>query len=817
MIQNNFKIAWRSLQKDKLVFSVNVIGLALGIATCLLISLFFIDELSFDLHHEKVDQIYRVNFDAKMGEEVIRESGVMAPIASVFKRELPEVVATTRIVQTTESTKVVYNDKLFRKGKMALADHNIFDVFTFNFVKGNQKTALLSPKSVVLSQTIAEAYFGIEDPINKTIEIKDHGINGKDGYIKLDGFYTVTAVIEDMPKNSHFRFDILSSMSTNPDAENQSWLYGNYHTYVLLEENSEIASVNKKIQSITEKHMSSQLKNALGMTYSEFVAQGNKVGFYLFPLRDIHLHSNCKSEFEPKGNIKIVYMFAAIALFMLFIACINFINLTTASASKRLKEIGIRKVLGSGKSQLAFQFLSEVIIAIILAMSLASIFIFISFPFFNQISGKTFQFNDFLIPEFIYLLLGLTIVITLLAGGYPSLFLAGFNPLQALKNTNTLVSGKNIRSSLVTIQFALTAIMIIAVIVVDQQMQYILNKDIGYDRNQLIVIRQAGLLKNNFATFKEEIKKDPRVENLTTSSFIPAGPTDDYVSIIFPEGNFTRQIRTNVYDIDEEYLSTLGIKILEGRNFTNEYQKEKNKILLNETAVKALDLKGSPIGQTVIEKINQGEENINLTIVGVIKDFHGRSLHEKIEPLILRCDPYYGLMIKTKISDATSLVSTIKKKWDSFGTNEDFNYAFLDELYNETYIKESNMHAILKIFAFLTIFVACLGLFGLVTFTTQQRFKEIGIRKVLGSTIQQIVAMLSKDILKLIGYSYFIAFPIGYLIVINWLQDFEYRIEIKPWVFALAGLITALLAFITISFRSIQAALMNPVNSLKME
>lgn len=799
------------------MFAINVTGLAIGIATCLIISLFVVDELSYDRFNEKANQIVRINFDAKIGDEIIKESSVMAPVAATFKRELPDVINSTRLLKTAEKARVSYNNKTFRKGKMALVDANFFDIFTIQFLKGDPKTALVKPNTVVLTANQAQTYFGKADPINKILEIKDHGVYGKDGYLKLDGLFTVTGVIEEIPKNAHFHFDLLTSMASNPDAISESWMNGNYATYLKISKGINLSEIETKIQRITEKYMSPQLKNALGLSYKEFLAKGNRVGFFLQPLTEIHLQSNSKFELEPGGDIKTVYIFTVVALFMLLIACINFMNLSTANASKRVKEIGMRKVLGSKKNQLVFQFLTESFISTLVAMFLAAFFFFISIPYFNQISGKVYGLENLFTPQVLLIILILTVIISLLAGAYPAFFMSSFKPLQALKNRFAGGSSKGVRSGLVVFQFVISATLIICTLVVSQQMHFIQNKDIGYDRNQLIVIREAGHLKDNFEAFRDEIKKDSRVKSLTTSSFVPAGPTDDYLSIVTPIDDAMKQIRTKIYDIDEEYIPTLGMELLKGRNFEKQNSKEQNNIILNETAVKTLGLKSNPIGQSIFENTNQEPKKKLLTIVGVIKDFHARSLHEKIDPLIMKYKPYYGLIIKTNSEDVAGLINAMKNKWASYGTNEDFSYSFLDELYNETYTKEANMNSILNAFAFLTIFVACLGLFGLITFTTEQRFKEIGIRKVLGSSILQIVGLLSKDFLKLILIAFLIATPLGYYVMNNWLQDFAYRIELKWWVFVVAGVCTLFIAVLTISFRSIQAALMNPVKSLKTE
>jgi putative ABC transport system permease protein len=492
-------------------------------------------------------------------------------------------------------------------------------------------------------------------------------------------------------------------------------------------------------------------------------------------------------------------------------------NLSTASASKRVKEIGMRKVLGSEKSQLVFQFLTEAFISTLVAMFIAALLFFFAIPFFNQISGKTYSIQDLLNPHIMCIILLLTFLISIIAGAYPAFFMSGFKPLQALKNRFSTGNTKGIRSGLVIFQFAISSTLIMGTLVVGQQMQYIKNKDIGYDRKQLIVIRQAGLLGNNLESFRNELKKDSRIKNISTSAFLPAGPTDNFTTVVSPLNDPLQRIRAKNFNIDEEYIPTLSMKLLAGRNFSKLTGTEKYNIIINESAIKAFGLKANPIGQTVLESVGSDKPKEILTIVGLVKDFHSRSLHEKIDPLIMRYNPYYGLIIKVNSENSADLINTMKSKWTSYGTGEPFNYAYLDQLYNETYQKEANMNTILRIFAILTIFVACLGLFGLVTFTTEQRFKEIGIRKVLGSSVPQIVGLLSKDFLKLILVSFLIAFPLGYYVMINWLRDFEYRTELKWWVFVVAGLLTVLIAFITISYRSIQAALMNPVKSLKTE
>lgn len=817
MLRNYFKTAWRNILKNKALFSINIIGLSLGIATCLAIALFVVDELSYDRFNEKADQIARVVLNAKMGDEIIKEASIMAPVAEALINEIPEISDATRIMRISDATKVTYKDNTLRKGKMAFVDSNFLDVFSFPLSQGNAVTALSKPKSVILTRKQAEAYFGNEDPLNKILNIHDIGVYSNSGYIDASGLYTVTGIIDEIPPNSHFHFELLVSMSSNGDATNQSWLNGSYHTYVLLREGADLADVEDKFPNIIKKYLGPQLKESLGITFQESLEKGNAFGFRLQALTDIHLHSNLRGEFEAGGDIKTVYMFGAIAVFMLLIACFNFMNLSTASASKRVKEIGVRKVLGSPKTHLIAQFLMESFIAVAVATFIGIALFIVALPFFNGLSGKSFDIEQILNPEILFALFGLALLTGLLAGGYPAFFMSGFKPVQALRKRFTSGNSKGIRSGLVVFQFAISIALVVATLVVRQQMNYIQNKDIGYDREELIVVRDAGFLGDDLNAYKEELSRDPRIINMTTSAFVPAGPTDTNGTVITSKSEVDQKLRSKVYNIDENYIPTLGMTLLAGRNFSKSFGNEEHNIILNETAVKTFGLTGNPIGQTLTESFDlQGGTRI-LNIVGVVKDFHSRSLHEKIEPILMKFNPYYGLIVKAKTSDMEGLLTKMETEWKSFETREVFDYAFLDALFNETYSKEQNMNTVLGIFALLTIFVACLGLFGLVTFTAEQRFKEIGIRKVLGSSVPQIVGLLAKDFLKLILISMVIAFPLGYYLMGKWLQDFTYRIEMEWWFFSLAGGITLLIAFLTISYRSIQAANANPIQSLRAE
>lgn len=818
MWKNYLKIAWRSLKKNKLVSAINVLGLALGLATCLVISLFLIDELSFDQFHEKSDRIYRVNLEAKIGNEFLDEASVMAPVAKTLKEEIPGVEDATRVMKLSSNTKIRMEDQVIRKGTTAIVDPNFFEVFTLPFVKGNPATALNRPNTVVLTEDQALALFGTSNPINEVIQLEDIGYYTGE-YHGFGGDYTVTGVIENIPSNSHFHFDILISMLGNEDAQNQSWLSGSFVTYLLLDQGVTAEQIDDNLPTITRKYMEGQMKDGLGMGFDEFFEKGNFVYLRLQALTDIHLNPkyNGSGDFEAGGDKQTVWIYSAIALFMLLIACVNFMNLSTAGASQRVKEIGVRKVMGSDKQHLIYQFLSESFVSICIAMLIGLMLATLAIPYFNDFAGKELNAWEFMQPEYLLILGALILLVTLLAGGYPAFFLSAFKPIDSLKKKVARSNKSGLRSTLVVFQFAVSVSLIISTIVVSRQMSFIQNKDIGYDRDQLIVLRDAGLLGDHLGVFMDQMKADPRVVSVTNSAYIPSGPSDNSVQNLVSREDPTLTIRMNQYLIDEEYIPTLGMEIVAGRNFSAEMGNEENNILINQTAVKELGIEGDPVGQ-VFEKMtdNQGGRE-EVRVIGVVKDFVAKSLREPIKPMMMVYNPYYSLILKVEKSEIQQLLADMETTWNGYNTGEAFHYAFLDELYNETYLKEAKMGSFLTVLALLTIFVACLGLFGLVTFTAEQRVKEIGIRKVLGASVNQVIGMLAKDFMKLVVLSLLISIPLGKYLMDMWLEDFAYHINISWWVFAVASLLAILIAFATISLRSIKAAMMNPVDSLKSE
>ena len=806
MIKNYLKIAVRNLWRNKGFSAIKIFGLAIGIATCLVIMLFVQDELSYDRFNEKADRIVRVVFRGQMNGEKMKESVTMAPTAQALRNDYHEVEAATRL-RSYGSPKVTIGDKTFKEGEFAYVDSNFFQIFTLPLLKGDAKTALIEPNTVVITQELAHTYFGDEDPIGKVLDFKD-----------WHQLYRVTGVIDKVPTNSHFHFDLFGSMEGLPEAKEPTWLSSNYYTYLVLPKGYDHKKLEAKLPQVVDKYMGPQIKQGLGVSLSEFRKKGNDVGLYLQPLTDIHLRSDFTNNLEPGGDIRYVYIFGAIALFMLLIACINFMNLSTAGASKRAKEVGIRKVLGSVQQELVGQFLLESILLTSFALVLALVLVKIALPLFNDLADKQLSLLYLSSPVFVLGLVGFGLLVSVLAGSYPAFFLSSFKPVSVLK-TKFMANGKGIglRSSLVVFQFIISISLIVGTTVVYQQLSYIQNKKLGYDKDQLLVLRGTWALGDKEAIFRDQLSKDPRVASITTSAYLPAGPTNDNMSGAYPDEQITQNRRSRIYQIDDRYIPTMGMQLVAGRNFSKELATDSSGVIINETAAKLFGFGKNAIGHTVNRFTDNQGGRVGYRVIGVVKDFHFRSLHEEISPLLMVLEKSHGLIVKVKTKDVAPLLSSMQKQWDAFKVEEPLTYAFLDELFNETYLAEQKTGTILSLFAALTIFVACLGLFGLATFTAEQRTKEIGIRKVLGASVSGIVALLSKDFLILVLIAFVIAAPISWYMMDTWLQDFAYRISINWWVFALAAVLAIAITIITVSYQSIKAAVVNPVKSLKTE
>ncbi|MCW3087625.1 MAG: FtsX-like permease family protein [Sediminibacterium sp.] len=806
VFRNYIKIAIRNLWRNKGFSAINILGLAIGIATCLIIMLFVQNELGYDRFNKKADRMVRVVFKVTMKGDNLSEPHVMPPVARVLKTDYPEVQEATRL-RNYGSPRMVYGDKSFNEDAFAFVDSNFFQVFTLPLVKGDAAVALAEPNSIVITRELARKYFGIEDPMGKLLVFKESNTA-----------YKVTGMIDKVPVNAHFHFEMFASMASLPESREASWMRSEFFTYLVLPEGYDYQKLQAKLPQVIDKYLSPQMSRDMGMSVEEFRKKGNTMGLFLQPLTAIHLHSEFANDLSAPGDVRYVYIFGAIALFMLAIACINFMNLSTAGASKRAREVGIRKVLGSMKQQLVWQFLLESILLTAVALLLAIFLVDLALPLFNKLSGKDLVLPLTTDPWLLPSLLLFGILTGILAGGYPAFFLSAFKPVFVLKGKFS--AGRNsigLRSGLVVFQFFVSITLIIGTIVVYDQLSYIQHKKLGYDKAQVLVLPQAGILGSSKEVFRQRLLNDPRILNVSTSGYLPAGPSGNNNFFIYAEGNPTQLIKSLRYDVDYHYIPTLGMQMAAGRNFAPIYATDSAGIILNETAAKELGWEKDAVGHSVGYAYKNQAQSL-YRVVGVVKDFHFRSMHEKISPLVMVLGDHSGnVIVKARAGDLPGLLTSLKKEWTALTAEVPFTYSFMDDRLNDTYRAEQRTGWILGIFAGLTIFVACLGLFGLAMFTAEQRNKEIGVRKVLGASVLQIVSLLSKDFLRLVLIAAAVAFPLAGWVMSKWLQDFAYRISIGWWVFALAGTVTVVIALLTVSYQAIRAAMANPVESLRTE
>ncbi|GGF06151.1 ABC transporter permease [Hymenobacter cavernae] len=805
MLQNYLKIALRNLWRNKAFSAINILGLAIGMATCLMIMLFVQNELSYDRYNEKADHIVRVVFRGSIQGQKIKEANVMPPVAQTLQTEYPEVQAATRI-QESGTPRISYGDKSFKEGKVAMVDSNFFQVFTIPLLQGDPKTALVQPYTVVLSKAMAQKYFGAANPVGKVLTFKEWNHSCK-----------VTGVFDKVPANSHFHFDVFASLSSMPDAKSSSWMTSNYFTYLVLPAGYDYKVLEAKLPQVVEKYLGPQLHQALGMSFTQFRQKGNDLGLYLQPLTDIHLRSDFTGNLEAGGDVRYVYILGSIAVFMLLIACINFMNLSTAGASKRAREVGVRKVLGSLQGQLVGQFLLESILLTLVALLLAVVLVTMALPVFNDLAQKQLTF-DLLATWWLLPSLALFgVLVGLLAGSYPAFFLSSFQPVAVLKGKFTSGKGSlGLRSGLVVFQFCISIILMVCTLVVYQQLEYIQNKKLGYDKDHVLVLPEAWLLGKHAETFRQQLLQDPRVVSVSTSGYLPAGPSYSNNFLLSTDDNPTQLLKVLRYEVDPQYIPTLGIQVAVGRNFSRRYSTDSTAVILNETAAKTFGWNKNDLGHTLSSSDNQGRK-VTYHVIGVVKDFHFKSLHEPISPLIMTLSTTAGaVIVKAKGADLANLVTSLKEQWNKFSAEDSFSYSFLDERFMQTYEAERRLGRILYLFAGLTVLVACLGLFGLATFTAEQRTKEIGIRKVLGASIPNIVSLLSKDFLKLVIIANVVAWPLAWWAMHRWLQDFAYRVSLSWWVFALVGVVAVLIALITVSAQAVRAAASNPIKNLRV-
>ncbi|WP_247233127.1 ABC transporter permease [Telluribacter sp. SYSU D00476] len=814
MLQNYLKIAWRNLLKNKVNTAINIIGLSIGMVCCILIVMYVSDELSYDRYWPQGERIYRMALERKYPDRVTKYAIIPASYAQDVKRELPEVEEVVRMVPfggDGVGTLMKYQGQVLEEKNVLAADSTFFNVFKVPLLQGQAAQVLSRPNTVVLSRSTAERLFGKVDPVGKTLEIVDGP--------QLE----VTGVAEDLPDNVHFDFDFVISLKGFPFAEQENHTSFSVLTYLLLKPNTDAQVVESKLPALVEKYAAGEVQRSFGVSYQEYVRAGNGYYYFLQPVRNIHLDSNLEAELKPNGNRTLVYIFSVIAVFVLLIACINFMNLATARSSERAREVGIRKALGSNKSQLATQFLTESVLLSFFSFLLSLLLVGILLPFFNNLAGKQLSTLFLLRWDTAPFMLLLALLIGLVAGSYPAGVLSSFEPIKVLKGRfMSTRQGHLLRNGLVVFQFSISIILIICTLVVLTQLRYIQNKELGFTKEAVVNLQGAGSLGPKTEAFKQELGRIAGVQAVGGTNATP-GTQGGFFGIIFRKEAETETVTGRGTVVDDNYLQAMNIKLVAGRGFSKSFN-DSLSVLINEEAVRELGLT-DPVGKKLISPGNFGQANgadVTYTIVGVIKNFHYQSLHQRIAPLFVLNDRWFNrsnsqIVMRIQADDPQAIVAQAGKVWKKYLPEQPFHYSFLDSDWGALYRAEQVSQRIFSLFSFLAILIACMGLLGLAIYIIQQRTKEIGIRKVLGASVASIVAMLSQDFMKLVLLALVIAAPVAWYAMDRWLQDFAYRIDIPWWAFVLAGVLAVLIAFLTVSYQSIRAALMNPVRSLRSE
>ncbi|MEO8173140.1 MAG: ABC transporter permease [Sediminibacterium sp.] len=825
MIRNYFKIAWRNMFRNKANSIINIAGLSIGIACVILITLFVQDEQKYDRAFTNADRIYQVNLDAVMGGQANYVSNTPPTVGPALQRTFPEIEAYTRFYvmgrEVISNNSDPKNPKQFTERNFLSVDSNFLQVFDYPFKEGNAATCFKESHSIVLTESTAKKYFGSASPIGKSLTLDEYSSP-----------FTVTAVLKDLPKHASIQFDLLIPNSACPPVKifSWSWVWLQMNTYVLLSKNAankeSVAQLETKFPEMVKIQAATAFRR-IGQPFDEFIKKGGKWDFHLMPLTDVHLHSGGISSpfLTTLGDIKYVYIFSAIALFIMILACVNFMNLSTAQSAKRAKEVGIRKVLGSGRKQLIRQFLTEALLYSFISTLIALFLVVVLLPLFNTVAGKTLSIDTLFSSGTWIMILAVMIITGLLAGSYPAFYLTSFNPVTVLKGGffSTKFSNSFIRNGLVVFQFTVSIALIISTVIVFQQLSYTQKMDMGLQKDNVIIIPNAEKMENGSAEIlRQEITK---IQGVSTASISSSAPTlKSFGDFYVPDINgvtepLVKDIALNSFMVDESFAPSLQLQILKGRNFSKDFN-DSTSVIVNETTVKQIGWK-EPLGKFITYG---GNGNQRFQVIGVVKDFNTESIHTAITPFVLFHESSKTYRIGTSFilakasgNNIQATIAQMENKWKQFAPAIPFEYSFLDKNFERLYIADQKLGTVFGIFTCLSIIVACLGLFGLSMYTAERRTKEIGIRKVLGASVQSLAGLLSKEFIKLVFIAVIVAFPIGWWAMTKWLQDFNYHIKISAWVFILAGLAAFIIALLTVSFQAIKSALLNPVKSLRTE
>ncbi len=801
MYKSYFKIGWRNINRHKGLTFLNMTGLAIGIASCLFISFFVMNEMGYDSYHRDSDRIYRVAVDIQSSESNRLFALTCGPLGLALERDFSEVEASVRMWRWDNLLVKNGEENTFYEDNYFLVDPSIFDVLTIPLLKGDPKTALNRPSTLIIAEVTAKKYFGDEDPIGKTLQVNDEE-------------FEVTGVMEKLPNNSHLNFNFITSFAT---LESKEWFAGtieNWHstmflTYIKVHENVDVALFEESVKSAADSYVGDIIKE-WGVSYN----------FFLQPIESIHLHSDLSNEAEPPGSAVNVYIFMVVAVLILLIASLNYINLTTAQSSNRAKEVGVRKAVGAGKAKIFNQFIIESLMLTSLALIFAILIVFATHPLFEMLTGQSNSLREVFTPRFISVMLGLTLLVGLASAVYPALFLSSFRPISVLKGTlNVASKGISLRKGLVVSQFTISLILIVGTLSVYRQLEFMKEQNLGFDQEQILVlpIRGGVSIADRYEQVKDEFQKHSSISNMSATSEIPGKRVYNFATGLSGEADDQGQSMYYMF-VDTDFMNTYGIEMVAGRPFNKVIQSDtESAFMINEKAVSAFGWESPEAA--IGKRMNAGFGREGGEIVGVYKDFHYRSLQTPIEPLVLAIVPFRFNFLSLKLNPAelSSTMAFVEDKWKELFPGSPFEYSFLDEEFDRQYAADEKIGRTFLVFTGIAILIACMGLFGLASFIAQQKTKEIGIRKVLGASVSGIVAMLSSDIVKLVIVSAIISTPLAYLLVRKWLENFAFHIEIGWTTFVIAGVTIMAIALLTISSQAIRTAMINPVRSLRSE
>lgn len=796
MFKNMLHVALRNFIRDKWYSLLNILGLTIGITFSVFLVFYIKDELSYDRYNEKADRICRINAYVKEPEKDTMKWAITPfPMAPTLSKDYPEVEEAVRLWDNGK-TMFKNGDQRIYENKIFFADSNVFRVFTHKFIEGNPQTALVAPNSLVLTQSMAIKYFG-----------NSGGYVGKTLQTASGNIYKVTAVIKDVPKNSHLLFNALISRSSLPANFADNWGGFGFYTYVLLKPNVNVAAFEKKLAPVYDKYLKS--------IFGQF---NIKMRFGVQPITAIHLHSDMTNEPENLGSMSYIYIFSAVAFFMLLIACINYMNLTTARSARRAKEIGIRKVTGSNKRQLVLQFLVESTLTALLALLLSIGFIALFLPTFNTLAGKFISFSTLFQPGMLFILLAVVVFVGVVGGSYPAFYLSKFNPVHVLKGSLSKASGNvTLRRALVVLQFSISMTMLICTWVVSGQMDYLRSKDLGFNKDQVLTVTANSNkdLTSNIHSFKDEVRNDPHILSVSTAQGVPGGGIPLNIFSIETKNGFIEKGVDVYFGVDEDFFKTLGIKLVKGRTFSG-LPDTLRSVVVNESMAKEYGWGDNALGKKI--KFAGDTTGFYLEVIGVVHDFNQRSLYNPITPLMFLYRPTNNVIeLKLDAKNISAGIASIEKTWNKYFPDLAFSYSFLDQDFNSQYDADQQRGKIFSAFSVLTIIITCLGLLGLIAFTTQQRQKEISIRKVMGANVSQLVPLITRNFIALVGLSCLIAFPVAWYFMDNWLKIFPYNTGLSAMPFVLSAVTVLIITSLTVTFHTLRAAVANPVKALRAD